>query len=202
MLSFEEKKAIFQSFKLKEKEISNGRVSFVYPESKQRGQVLATQLHPSGNGYVVGKYMSEETIKKNGYLVDPRGWISIRDFSKEEMKTVIREAAMSMSGVEIEPETKSKPELELKPEAEAKPEAQLEPETKVEPEHLANSEPPMVKDIPEKAEKKAAPNETFKASSASEKIGLNCLNNWMELTKAVTELNYLVWRGFFKRLSR
>jgi hypothetical protein len=198
MLSFEEKKAIFQSFKLKEKEISNGRVSFVYPESKQRGQVLATQLHPSGNGYVVGKYMSEETIKKNGYLVDPRGWISIRDFSKEEMQTVIREAAMSMSGVEIEPETRSKPELELKPEAKPK----LEPENKLEPEHQDHSAPPMVKDIPEKVEKKAAPNETFKASSASEKIGLNCLNNWMELTKAVTELNYLVWRGFFKRLSR
>jgi hypothetical protein len=188
MLSFEEKKAIFQSFKLKEKKISNGRVSFVYPESKQRGKVLATQLHPSGNGYVVGKYMSRETIKKNGYLVDPRGWISIRDFSKEEMKNVIREAAMSMSGVEIELEPELDLKIELEPEIDLKP----EPETKS----------AMVKDIPEKVEKKTAPDETFEASSASEKIGFNCLNNLLELTKAVTELNYLVWRGFFNRLSR
>lgn len=98
MLSFDEKKEIFRSFKLKEKKISNGRVSFVYPKSKQRGQVLATQLHPSGNGYVVGKYMSEETVKDHKYEVDPRGWISIKDFSKPELTTVITEAMNSMSG--------------------------------------------------------------------------------------------------------
>ncbi|MBT2701203.1 hypothetical protein J7E79_28390 [Bacillus sp. ISL-40] len=62
MLSFEEKKAIFHSFKLKEKQNGNGKVSFIYPESVQKGQVLATLLQPSGNGYVIGKYMSEETI--------------------------------------------------------------------------------------------------------------------------------------------
>ncbi|MBM7650868.1 hypothetical protein [Neobacillus cucumis] len=101
MLSFEEKKAIFHSFKLKEKTIGNGKVSFVYPESVQKGQVLATQLHPSGNGYVIGKYMSEETIKKHGYQVDPRGWISIKVFSKEEIAKVITEAMKSMSGIHV-----------------------------------------------------------------------------------------------------
>lgn len=102
MLSFDEKKAAFHSFQLKEREISNGRVNFVYPESRQRGQVLATQLHPSGNGYVSGKYMSEETIQHHGYKVDPRGWISIRDFSEEELNKVISEAMKSMAGEHVE----------------------------------------------------------------------------------------------------
>jgi hypothetical protein len=102
MLSFEEKKAIFHSFKLKEKKVSNGKISFVNPKSKQRGQVLATQLHPSGNGYVLGKYMSDETIKANGYKVDPHGWISIKVFSKDEIIKVINEAMKSMAGMHQE----------------------------------------------------------------------------------------------------
>ncbi|MGG3564371.1 hypothetical protein ABES03_22540 [Neobacillus rhizosphaerae] len=100
MLSFEEKKTIFHSFNLKEKKISNGRVNFIYPESKQKGQVLATQLHPSGNGYVIGKYMSKDTIMKHRYKVDPRGWISIRDFSKDELMSVISDAMKSMNGIQ------------------------------------------------------------------------------------------------------
>jgi hypothetical protein len=97
MVSFEEKKAIFQSFNLKQKNISNERVNFLYPESRQRGQVVATQLHPSGNGYVLGKYMSKEIIERNKYNVDPRGWISVKSFSRDELKEVISEAIKSMS---------------------------------------------------------------------------------------------------------
>jgi hypothetical protein len=102
VLSFEEKRAIFHSFKLKEKKVSNGKISFVYPESKQRGQVLATQLHPSGNGYVLGKYMSDEIIKANRYQVDSRGWISIKVFSKDELMKVINEAMKSMGRIHQE----------------------------------------------------------------------------------------------------
>lgn len=98
MLSFEEKKDIFHLFYLEEKKMSNGRVNFVYPKSKQKGQVLATQLHSSGNGYVIGKYMPSETIKNNRYKVDQRGWISIKNFSKEELITVISHALESMGG--------------------------------------------------------------------------------------------------------
>ncbi|MEH7107421.1 hypothetical protein [Bacillus sp. JJ1764] len=97
MLSLKEKKAIFHSFKLKEKQISHGRVNFVYPESKKKGQVIATQLHHSGNGYVLGKYMSSELIRDKGYKVDARGWISIKDFSEGELIQVITDAMDSMS---------------------------------------------------------------------------------------------------------
>ncbi|MED4924519.1 hypothetical protein P9743_10050 [Anoxybacillus geothermalis] len=103
MLSFEHKKAIFRSFKqLQEKPISNNRVNYVYPESLQRGKVLARELSPSGNGYVNGKYMDSEIIKKKGYNVDRRGWINIADFSEEQLREVIEIAMMSMSGKRAE----------------------------------------------------------------------------------------------------
>ncbi|MFJ7679672.1 hypothetical protein ACIQXQ_16670 [Peribacillus sp. NPDC097198] len=101
MLSFEHKKSIFHSFKeLQEKLISNNRINFVYPNSLQKGKTLATQLHPSGNGYVVGKYMDPETIIKKGYEVDPRGWIKIKNFSLKELNEIISTAMISMSGTE------------------------------------------------------------------------------------------------------
>jgi hypothetical protein len=117
MLSFEEKKAIFRSFNLEEKEISNGRVNFNYPESKQRGQVVGTQLHTSGNGYVIGKYMSPGTIKQCGFQIDSRGWISIKDFTKDQLIDVITEAIKSMSVGESLEEIATQKELLAVPEA-------------------------------------------------------------------------------------
>lgn len=99
MLSFEHKKSIFRSFKeLQESPISNNRMDYVYPNSLQKGKMLATQLHPSGNGYVIGKYMDPETILKKGYKVDKQGWIKIKDFSQEELNEIILNAMISMSG--------------------------------------------------------------------------------------------------------
>lgn len=74
MLTFEQKREIFNSSELKEKKISNDRLVYEFPESRQKGKILARELHPSGNGYVIGKYMFEEMIKENGYKVDARGW--------------------------------------------------------------------------------------------------------------------------------
>ncbi|WP_074044845.1 hypothetical protein [Geobacillus proteiniphilus] len=103
MLSFEHKKAIFRSYKqLQEKPISYDRVNYVYPESRQRGKVLARELSPNGNGYVNGKYMDSEIIKKKGYNVDPRGWIRIAHFSEEQLREVIEIAMMFMSGKSAE----------------------------------------------------------------------------------------------------
>lgn len=101
MLSFEHKKSIFRSFsQLQEKPISKGRINYVYPESRQRGKILITQLSSSGNGYVNGKYMDGKIIKEKGYQVDPRGWICIKDFSEEQLREVVEIAMMSMSGKE------------------------------------------------------------------------------------------------------
>ncbi|PLS03096.1 hypothetical protein [Neobacillus cucumis] len=192
MLSFEEKKAIFQSFKLKEKQYGNGKVSFVYPESIQKGQVLATQLHPSGNGYVIGKYMSDETIRKHGYQVDPRGWISIKVFSKEEIAKVITEAINSMSGGEIEAllpviETEEK----IVPQA-----VNEEMVSKVDEESLeVESSEILEKDGSEKAKNAEEPAKqgTYEFYPGS------YLSAWMGLTLSTMEYGYLVWRKAFRK---
>ncbi|UYZ21733.1 hypothetical protein [Mesobacillus jeotgali] len=98
-MKFEEKKEVFNSFQdLKERSISYSRINYEYPASVQRGKILARELHPSGNGYVLGKYMSADVVKSNGYSVDSRGWISISNFTREELINVINNAMMSMSG--------------------------------------------------------------------------------------------------------
>ena len=100
VLTLEQKLDIFSLFELEVKKRSNQRIDYDYPASKQRGKKLATQLYKSGNGYVIGKYLSEEVIKANGYEVDPRGWINIMNFSSDELKKVIIEAMKSMSSEE------------------------------------------------------------------------------------------------------
>lgn len=65
-------------------------MNFVCTDSKKPGKVLATQLHPSGNGYVCGRYMG-------AYPTDKRGWIKIKDFEEDELREVIRSAIQSMS---------------------------------------------------------------------------------------------------------
>lgn len=97
MLTLEQKKEIFDSYGLKETRISNDRFNFEFLEGKQRRKVLARELHQSGNGYVLGVYIPSEIINKNGYRVDSRGWISIKSFTKEELKAVIEESIRSMS---------------------------------------------------------------------------------------------------------
>ena len=101
MLSFEQKKLIFESFTgLEERHISYGRVNYIYSKSLKRGKVLATQLNESGNGYIIGKYLENELIKKKGYLVDNQGWISIKNFSKQELIELIHLALNYMSSTE------------------------------------------------------------------------------------------------------
>jgi hypothetical protein len=214
VLSFEEKKAIFHSFKLKEKKNGNGKVSFVYPESVQKGQVLATQLHPSGNGYVIGKYMSEETIKKHGYQVDPRGWISIKVFSKDEIAKVIMEAIQSMSGGHVE---------SLLPDGVTSVAETFEEKAPVADEDMLATAIEVV-DAPEvvegkeveDSEKVAAVSLDTIESPPDEKIAAgqaerekeedpvqqgtyefypgSCLFAWMGLTLSTMEYGYLVWR--------
>ncbi|UGB33135.1 hypothetical protein [Metabacillus sp. B2-18] len=110
MLSFEHKKTIFSSYnELFEKSISNDRVDYVYPGSLQRGKTLATQLHPSGNGYVIGKYMDSDMIFTKGYKVDNQGWIKIKDYSVEELHEIIIDAMKSMSNKDIKAHSYNRP---------------------------------------------------------------------------------------------
>lgn len=186
MISFEEKKAIFHLFKLKEKKISNGKINFLYPESKQKGQVLAKQLQPSGNGYVIGKYMSKEV--SNEYKVDARGWISIKEFSDEELKKVISEAMSSMSGIIMSEELYSK-----KQETDAPIGKLVKPEKTVE----AFIEPRQISETQEHFEEETT-NESIKQellpSTICGKITYSYLNNWIGLTASVVDCGILVWK--------
>jgi hypothetical protein len=189
MLSFEEKKAVFRSFMLKEKKISNGRINFIYPKSMQKGHVLATQLHPSGNGYVIGKYMDEETIKNNGYKVDPRGWISIRDFSKDELTQVISEAMESMSGKNISVE---------KAEIRQKKEKAIAITELLEKVHIS-TEKNVISKKPAVSKKESVP---VAHASADEKIACSILANWVNLTISVMEFNSLLWRNALRKFGQ
>lgn len=224
VLSFEEKKAIFHSFKLKEKINGNGKVSFVYPESVQKGQILATQLHPSGNGYVIGKYMSEDTIKKHGFQVDPRGWISIKVLSKEEISKVITEAIKSMAGGPVDA---------LLPENEGEDQEIPKMSESVEavvPEKISDPEGAAAEDLSERGEERTAETSEMAAgrslnvekSPAGEKIPADraerekegepvkqgtyefypgsYLSAWMGLTLSTMEFGYLVWKKTFRNI--
>ncbi|WP_312472070.1 hypothetical protein [Neobacillus sp.] len=198
MLSFEEKKAIFRSFQLKEKKISNGRVNFVYPESKQRGQVLATQLHPSGNGYVIGKYLLDESIKHNGYKLDSRGYISVRDFSKDELTKVISEVMKSMSEITdpllfFEKKTVSENANHSIERQEA---SEKVTESKIEPIDVAMKKPEKVE------ERKSEPNEDIPAVAAYDNLACSLLNHWVGLTISVAECGFIVWRNTVRKLGR
>lgn len=98
MLNFEEKKSIFRSYQdLVEHQMSNQRVNYEYVKSKQRGKILATQLHPNGNGYVIGKYLEPKTIKFKGYKLDSRGWINIKEFTESGLRELIQLTMNSMN---------------------------------------------------------------------------------------------------------
>lgn len=211
MVSFEEKKVIFKSFKLKEKEISNGRVNFIYPESRQKGQVLARELQPSGNGYVIGKYMPEEVIVNNGYKVDSRGWISIKDTSKDELAKLITEAMKSMSGKTVESVNSAILEEVQEVHAENAVEENIEEDEVVEEVEAAAEavsittevEAPLVQE-PVKPQKQnfqqtAAQNKPEDPYLEYERYPLSCWFAWVGLALSTMETGFLIWRNGIRK---
>ena len=91
MLTFEQKLAIIESFpELKRKDVSMKRVNFHYEESASDKKNVVYHLHPNGNGFVYAEYVSS-------YNTDDRGMINIRDFSEEELRTVIAKSIQSLA---------------------------------------------------------------------------------------------------------
>lgn len=91
MLTFEQKLSIIENFpELTRKDVSLKRVNFQYEESLLEKKNVVYHLHPNGNGYVYS-----ELIK--GYKSDEKGMTNIRDFSEEELKTIIRKSIESLS---------------------------------------------------------------------------------------------------------
>jgi len=83
MLSFEQKLAIADSFpELRRKDVSLGRVNYHYEASARDKKTVVYHLHPNGNGYVYAE-------GAEGYETDDKGFVNIRDFSENDLRTVI-----------------------------------------------------------------------------------------------------------------
>ncbi|WP_301107498.1 hypothetical protein [Sporosarcina sp.] len=99
MLTFEEKQQIIEGFpELVKKEVSMKRLNYHYEESLFDKTVVVQHLHPNGNGFV---YVAD--VK--GYEPDDRGLVNIREFTADELRTVIKAAveALATEPTEAEP---------------------------------------------------------------------------------------------------
>jgi hypothetical protein len=91
MLTFEEKIAIIESFtELERKNVSLGRINYQYPESKLDKSNVVYHLHPNGNGFVYAEGIP-------GYRVGQKGLVNIKDFSAEQLKTIIAKSIELLS---------------------------------------------------------------------------------------------------------
>lgn len=86
MLSFEEKKALFNSFpELSEQAVSMNRLNYHFEESAVPKTTVVKFLHPkSANAFVFAGYLPKDETKD--------GYLSVRDASKEEIIKLVEEA--------------------------------------------------------------------------------------------------------------
>ncbi|KRE53641.1 hypothetical protein [Paenibacillus sp. Soil522] len=103
MLSFEQKLAIIESFpELQRKDVSLGRTNFHYEESAHEKKTVVHHLHPNGNGYVFAGLVP-------GIATDNKGLVNIRDYSEEELRSLIEKSISSLATTPPEkPETGKK----------------------------------------------------------------------------------------------
>ncbi|MDF2679700.1 MAG: hypothetical protein K0R47_890 [Brevibacillus sp.] len=102
MLTFEEKLAVIESFpELTRNDVSLKRVNFHFEGSLHEKKTVVYHLHPNGNGFVYGAYLK-------GFRKDDKGFINVRDFSADELRSVI-EASIQMLSYkrEIPPQVNS-----------------------------------------------------------------------------------------------
>ncbi len=90
MLSFEQKLALIGQFpELTRKDISLGRVNFHYEDSKHDKKTVVQHLHRNGNGFVFAGLIA-------GVDTDEKGLVNIRDYSEEELTSLIRQSISSL----------------------------------------------------------------------------------------------------------
>ncbi|MBP1044132.1 hypothetical protein I6N95_24280 [Vagococcus sp. BWB3-3] len=86
MLSFEEKKVIFESFpELSVQAVSMNRLNYHFEESAVPKTTVVRYLHPkSGNAFIFAGYLAKEETKD--------GYISVMEASKEEIVELVEKA--------------------------------------------------------------------------------------------------------------
>ncbi|MDQ0856936.1 hypothetical protein QFZ72_000415 [Bacillus sp. V2I10] len=74
----------------KERTVSLGRINFHFEESIYDKKNVVYHLHPNGNGFVYAEYVK-------GYAANDKGMVNIRDFSEEELRSIIKKSIHSLS---------------------------------------------------------------------------------------------------------
>lgn len=96
MITFEEKLTIIESFpELERKSVSLGRINFHYEESRLDKKNVVFHLHPNGNGFVYAGHLK-------GYKTNDKGMVNIRDFSAEELRSLLEKSIASLSQEPVE----------------------------------------------------------------------------------------------------
>jgi hypothetical protein len=91
MLTFEEKKAIIETFpQLTAKAISMNRVNYHFEESLYEKTVVVHHLHPNGNGFVF-------VADLPGYDVNDKGLVNIREAGEAELRAAIADSIRYLS---------------------------------------------------------------------------------------------------------
>jgi hypothetical protein len=94
MLTFSEKLAIANSFpELQRKDVSLGRVNYHYEQSAFDKKTVIYHLHPNGNGFVYAGHLTK-------YDTDDKGFVNIRDYSADALRSLIAESIRSLTGSE------------------------------------------------------------------------------------------------------
>jgi hypothetical protein len=94
MLSFEQKLQILESFPvLQRKNVSLGRVNFHFEESQIDKKTIALHLHPNGNGFIYAGLLE-------GYDLDEKGFVNIREFNADQLKSLVESSITSLSSNE------------------------------------------------------------------------------------------------------
>jgi hypothetical protein len=98
MLTFEKKLSIIESFpELQRKNVSLGRVNFQFEDSVTDKKNVVYHLHPNGNGFVYAEYL-------DGYDIDEKGMVNIRDFSEYELRSIVKQSIESLSHMPVSEE--------------------------------------------------------------------------------------------------
>jgi hypothetical protein len=91
MLTFEQKLAILDSYpQLERRNVSLGRVNYHFEESRHDKKIVASHLHPNGNGFVYAGLL-------RGYESDDKGLVNIRDYSEAELRELVDASITSLS---------------------------------------------------------------------------------------------------------
>ena len=90
MLTFEQKLAIIESYpELTRHDVSLNRVNFHFEGSGSDKKNVVYHLHPNGNGFVFAGKLKVPNK-------DPKGMVNIRNFSEEDLRSLIERSIESL----------------------------------------------------------------------------------------------------------